>query len=73
MKKASIRINVLANSQESVAVVPPVIKVVEIQVPLVGITPQIRNAPVIPILPDRAVLYDISPAPPPLDCSQDCI
>jgi hypothetical protein len=54
MEKTNCEMNVLANSQEPVVLVPPVVEVVQVQVALVAIPVEVRNVPVVvPVLPDR--------------------
>ena len=54
MEKTDYKMNVLANSQEPVVLVPPAVEVVQVQVALVAVPVEARHIPVaIPVLPDR--------------------
>ena len=70
MEKADNRINVLANSEETIVLVPIVLEQVEVQVPLRAIVPEVRAVAIaVRILEDRAVMCDVSPAPPSFEYS----
>jgi len=70
MEKADNRINVLANSEETIVLVPIVLEQVEVQVPLRAIVPEVRAVAIaVRILEDRAVMYDVSPASPSFEFS----
>ena len=51
----------IANGQEPIVVIPPVVKVVEVEVALAGIAPEFRNIAVaVAVLPDgnvQSVIY----------------
>jgi hypothetical protein len=47
MDKAGEAINILADNGEPIVLVPLIVVPVQIQVPLVGIAPEIRSIPVI--------------------------
>lgn len=65
METTAKKINILADGQETIVVIPVVLEPIQIEVPLVGIAPEIGNVPVaIPVLPDRAVSCPAPPEPP---------
>ena len=62
----------VSDGEETVVLVPPVLEPVEVEVPLVGVAPEIRDVAVaIQMPPDR--LYKIPSIPPPFECSRGCI
>lgn len=62
--------NVLANSEEAVVLVPVALEPVQIQVPLAGVLVEVSHVPVaVRIHPDRAVTCEVSPTPLSLEYS----
>ena len=57
----------VSDCQEAVVVVPPVLKPVEVEVPLVRIAPEIRDVPVVEVLPN---LCRIPSMPLSFECSR---
>ncbi len=60
----------VSDCEEVVVVVPPVLEPVEVEVALVGVTPEVRDVPVVEELPD---LCRIPSVPLSFECSRDCI
>ena len=60
----------VSNCEEPIVVVPPVLEPVEVEVALVGVAPEIRDVPVVEVLPD---LYRIPSMPLSFEYSRDCI
>lgn len=74
MGKTASKLNVIADCQEPAVLVPVVLEPIEVQVPLVSITPQLRDVAIaVPVPPDRAVMYDVSSSPLSFEYSWDCI
>lgn len=62
----------LSDGGKSVVLVPLVLEPIEVEVPLAGVTPEIRDVAIaIAVLSDR--LCNISSMPLPFECSQGCI
>lgn len=60
----------VSNGEEAIVVVPPVLEPVEVEVALARVAPEVRDIPVIEVLPD---LYRISSVPLPFEYSRGCI
>ena len=60
----------VSDSEEPIVVVPPVLEPVEVQVALRTVPVEVRDVPVVEMLPD---LYRIPSMPLSLEYSRDCI
>jgi len=60
----------VSNCEEPVVIVPPVLEPVEVEVALARVAPEIRDVPIVKVLPD---LCRIPSMPLPLEYSQGCI